>query len=185
MSEPAIVNAVGTANVLQFRVATDELIIDGLLSKLQMMRLVHVTGSAGSKVVQPLVFNTDPASSAYALAVRKPVVPLHYHAIVLASNNAALVLTGARVLKGAHISNDTGSRFFAKLYNKATAPVPNVDTPLLTLMVQTGQHRDIAFPDGGLDFPLGLGIAVVAEIADNDNTAIAVASAGSVDLDYA
>lgn len=95
--------------------------------------------------------------------------PTHY--LSTASNNATLVKTGQVTLASVLAVNTTGTVYYLKLYNKATAPVCGTDVPKWTIPVPASggvASHNIAM---GVLFPLGLGFCLVAGIADNDNTA--------------
>jgi hypothetical protein len=97
-----------------------------------------------------------------------------YKLICAASVNNTLVSTGLRALMGLHISNDTASKIYVKMYNKATAPVAGTDVPVEVFMVPANSFRDI--DSGffhGVGYALGLGFATTGLQADNDTTAVA------------
>lgn len=105
-----------------------------------------------------------------------------YHKVSAASNNAASVKGAAGQVYGVQGFNVAGYPVYVKLYDKATAPNPAADTPLRTVPMQSGVRCDDDIFQG-LTFALGIGIAIVKGIADNDNTSVA-ASDCVVDVDY-
>lgn len=130
------------------------------------------------------IYNADPASTSYGLPVR----PLRdavstFHAIAAASNNATVVKNSAANLKAIRIANQVDTWIFFKTFNKATNPVPGSDTVKNTYAVQAGQRVDIIISDGGIAFSAGLAYAIVAGMADADNTAVVV-NACTIDLEY-
>lgn len=105
-----------------------------------------------------------------------------YHKVAAASTNAANIKASAGTVYGIHVYNASGAQLFVKVFNKATAPTPGSDTPIRTVGVQAGQRADDALTLG-LPCSLGIGIAIVLGIADNDSAAVAAGSC-VVDLDY-
>jgi hypothetical protein len=89
-----------------------------------------------------------------------------------ASTNSTLVKAGRVELTALNASNSTATAYFLKLYDKATAPICNVDVPKLTLVVPPIANGGQATPDlgGGLLFSLGLGFCLTGAISDSDNS---------------
>lgn len=90
----------------------------------------------------------------------------------------------AKLLVGAHLSNVASTMAWVKFYNKQSCA--NTDTPLLAVMVPgntSGAGREVMLPPMGKAFGTALCIRIVANIADNDATAITPATI-IVDLDY-
>lgn len=71
---------------------------------------------------------------------------------------------------------------WVKLYNKATAPT-TADVPLVKYAVAAGVNNLPRSIDRGLNFPLGLGIAITTNAGDSDDTPVAL-SAVSVNIFY-
>lgn len=101
------------------------------------------------------------------------------HLISAAGTNATLTKASAGSVWSAHITNLALYPVYLKFFNKATAPIPGTDTPVLTFGCQNGVaaaivegQRDIAFPVG-MNFGLGIGFAITKGIADLDATAVA------------
>lgn len=93
----------------------------------------------------------------------------------LASNNAANIKTTAgRVFSISGISTIATVRW-VKLFDTTGAPNPAAQNPLYIFPAQLAANGSFSFnlPAGGLYFPTGIGIALVANPADLDNTAIA------------
>lgn len=105
------------------------------------------------------------------------------HALSAANTNAANVKAQAGRVFVINAINTVASIRYLKLYNKATAPAPASDTPLKTYQIPASGTLSVSIPNG-IGFSNGIGIAVVAGIADNDATAI---GAGDIllDLSYA
>jgi hypothetical protein len=94
--------------------------------------------------------------------------------ISAATTNSTLVLTGARNLIDMTISNDTATKVFVKLYNKATAPTVGTDVPFYVVMVPA--NTTIVYTNPymyGMNFSLGLGFGITGLSADADTTAVA------------
>jgi hypothetical protein len=104
-------------------------------------------------------------------------VPLGY--LSAATNNSTLVIAGnpksggGVLLKALVVVNTTGTLYYLKLYDKATAPVCGTDTPKwrVPLPGSASNPAPVALPSEGLMFPLGLGFCIVANLVDSDNTA--------------
>lgn len=79
--------------------------------------------------------------------------------------------SGGRVY-GIEAFNTSASVKFLKLYNKATAPVPGTDTPVMTLALAVGQNT-FRYGDIGITFLTGIGFGLTGLVADNDATALA------------
>lgn len=104
-----------------------------------------------------------------------------YHVVSAGSNNAAVIKAAAGTMYGWAIGSVTGVVRFVKLYDKATTPAPGSDTPTLSIEVPgntSGTGTNFCFTPG-IKFTTGIGIAVVANMTDTDNTAI---GAGEIDI---
>lgn len=97
--------------------------------------------------------------------------PSTLHAVAAASNNATSIKAAAGQLYAVRVFNNATYPVYVKFYNKATAPNPAADTPVLTVGVQAGTARDVVMPKG-FPFATGIGMAIVKGIADNDNTSV-------------
>lgn len=100
-----------------------------------------------------------------------------FHKLATASDNAALISAGAHTLCYLSTSNTTATVYYVKIYDKATTPAPSTDTPVLTIMVPastSGTGNNPQMGAFGTAITLGLGIAIVANAADNDDTNAAV-----------
>lgn len=95
--------------------------------------------------------------------------------ISAATTNATLVKGSTGKIIGGSIANTSASWRYVKLYNKATAPIPGTDTPVLTLAVQPGGRLDLGqvCDQYGISFATGIGYALTGAAADADTTAIA------------
>lgn len=132
------------------------------------------------------VQNSDPAATDYGLTVRMIRMPcLTYSVISDASDNAAFIKAAAGVVYGFEIYNNATYQIFVKLYNKATAPAPATDSALLVRRIGVQQGiTERFFIDRGLSgFTSGIGIAIVQNIGDTDDTAV-LAGDCVVNIDY-
>lgn len=74
-----------------------------------------------------------------------------------ANTNAVLIASGKGTLTGWQGSNVSGSEYYVKFYDKATAPVVGTDVPVLTIRLPTQEK----FPDlPPLTYVNGLGMAI-------------------------
>jgi hypothetical protein len=194
--------------------AADEVTYSGDTAVVQLMRLVGVTGSEGSKTVTEVmgtagspgtaVVTIQGVGSGTAVPVSIASVPSHAvtnagtfavqntaatvsstsHAVLAASTNATSVKGSAGTLYSASVYNKSATPFYLKFYNKATSPTVGTDTPILVIGVEAGTAQHVQLPQGGLAFGTGIAYAVTGGIANADTTAVA-ASDGVVGLIYA
>ena len=109
-----------------------------------------------------------------------------YKLISLATTNANVVkASGGNLYSIVAIGLSSTVRFL-KLYNKATAPSVGTDIPLMTIPVPSNtQGAGVAIPFSmGVNFPLGIAIAITSGAADNDTGAI-LAGEVVINLTYA
>jgi hypothetical protein len=89
-----------------------------------------------------------------------------------ASNNALVVqATPGRVTGGYAINTNAAVRYL-KLYNKATAPDPATDTPVMVIPLPPSVAVPLKF-GAGLGFATGIGMLLVTGVANTNNTAVA------------
>jgi hypothetical protein len=93
-----------------------------------------------------------------------------YSALTTAGTNAALIISGSRCVTTVAIYNPTSTPAFVKFYNKATAPTPGTDVPVLTYPIPANSTVTDGFTYGLRGFPLGIGIAVTGAMADSDTS---------------
>lgn len=109
-----------------------------------------------------------------------------YKLISLATTNANVVkASGGNLYSIVAIGLSSTVRYL-KLYNKATAPIVGTDIPVMTIPIPANtQGAGISIPFSmGVNFPLGISIAITAGSADNDSVAI-LANEVLVNLTYA
>ena len=61
---------------------------------------------------------------------------------------------------------------YVKLYNKASAPTVGTDVPVLTIPVPAGGPVNLPFGATGHRFATGIALAITANAADSDTTAV-------------
>lgn len=156
---------------------------------------VRMTGYTSGTVNGTLELYTSPASLTYigvnanqngtwnvGMSPNTSGGTSNYHVVSAASTNAANVKSSAGQVYGWDAYNAAASVRYIKLYNKSTAPVPGTDTPIRTIAIPAGQ-KAFNVIENGMPFSNGIGIAIVAGIADSDATVIS-ASDVVLDLDY-
>lgn len=109
-----------------------------------------------------------------------------YKLISLATTNANVVKASGGNLYSIVAIGLTSTVRYLKLYNKATAPTVGTDVPLMTIPIPANtQGAGIAIPFSmGVNFPLGIAIAITSGLADN-NTGAILANDVVVNLTYA
>lgn len=109
-----------------------------------------------------------------------------YKLISLASTNANVVKATPGNLYSIVAIGLTSTVRYLKLYNKATTPSVGTDVPVMTIPIPANtQGAGIAIPFSmGVNFPLGIGIAITSGSADN-NTGVILAGDVIVNLTYA
>jgi hypothetical protein len=98
-----------------------------------------------------------------------------YNLIAAATTNANLIQATPARITTVQVYNAAGTFRVVKLYNKITAPVPASDQALIMAAIQipAGQSKEINYTIDGIQFTLGLGIAITGAAPLNDATAIA------------
>jgi hypothetical protein len=91
-----------------------------------------------------------------------------YSYLSAASNNSTLVYAGPNLVQALFVINTTGTVYYLKLYDKATAPTCGTDTPKWRIPLPI--NAATAVPTEGLQFNLGTGFCIVANLVDSDNT---------------
>lgn len=113
-------------------------------------------------------------SSATPLPVHDagPAPPSFLRLQAAATTNAASIKNTPTVLKSICLTNNTTSNRYLKLYDKASAPTVGTDAPKFVLCLSGGAaFAPDETPEGGIQFTLGLAIAMTAGTgADSDTT---------------
>lgn len=94
-----------------------------------------------------------------------------------ATNNAQIVRQNGTKVITVNAFNAGVAAAYLKLYNKAALPVPGTDIPVHVIAIPVASNSlpiDLT-EKTAMQFPLGLGLAIVAGAADTDNTAVAAA----------
>ena len=84
----------------------------------------------------------------------------------------SIVKASAAILTEVTISNVTAATIYLKLYNKASAPTVGTDIPVMTVAVTAGATLPVRFGTIGKRFGVGIGLAITANAAASDTTAI-------------
>lgn len=97
-----------------------------------------------------------------------------YKLTSLASTNANVVKASGGNLYSIVAIGLTSTVRYLKFYNKASAPTVGTDTPIMTIPVPANlQGAGIAIPFSmGVNFPLGIAIAITSGVADTDTGAV-------------
>jgi hypothetical protein len=95
-----------------------------------------------------------------------------YHKVSAASTNADTIKASAGVVTGYHVGNNGTAIRYVKLYNLAANPTVGTSVPVVTLLVPKGSGANIPL-DPPLGFDVGIAIAITANMADSDATAVA------------
>lgn len=134
----------------------------------------------GTYATEPIpgsqVTGTQPVSGSVTVsgtATNTPATPTPIAINSAATTNASVVKASAGTLFGLTLWNNGAAAAFVKLFNKATAPVPGTDTPVMVIPIGAGAMVQLNFSDLGHRFATGIGIAITNLQADLDATAIA------------
>ena len=90
-----------------------------------------------------------------------------------ATTNATSVKAATGTLCNVAVSNINAAARFLKLYNKASAPTVGTDVPVLTIPIPATSVVNVLASDNGIQFPLGIALAITAAATDSDTTAVA------------
>ena len=150
----------------------------------QLEQLSKVTGNNSNVTVDNTGANPVPISPRPNTTGSNGTTP--YKLISLATTNANVVKASGGNLYSIVAIGLTSTVRYLKLYNKATAPTVGTDIPLMTIPVPANtQGAGIAIPFSmGVNFPLGIALAITSGLADN-NTGAILANDVVVNLTYA
>jgi hypothetical protein len=97
-----------------------------------------------------------------------------YKLISLATTNASIVKSSGGNLYSIVAIGLTSTVRYLKLYNKATAPTVGTDVPVMTIPIPANtQGAGISIPFSmGVNFPIGISLAITGTAVDNGTTAI-------------
>jgi hypothetical protein len=109
-----------------------------------------------------------------------------YKLISLGTTNSTVVKSVGGSLHSVIAIGLTSTVRYLKFYNKATAPIVGTDIPVMTIPIPANtQGAGIVIPfSTGVDFQLGIGIAITSESSDSDTAAV-VAGDVIINLTYA
>lgn len=135
----------------------------------------------GTYATEPIpgaqISGTQPVSGTVTANQGTLTAPTASNVNSAASTNATVVKASAGTLYNVTVSNTGAAARYVKFYNKATAPTVGTDTPVFTIQVAAGATLSIPFGTTGHRFATGIGLAITANAADSDTTAV---SAGEV-----
>jgi hypothetical protein len=93
-------------------------------------------------------------------------MPSTYSAISAASNNATVVKATPGKVYRVQVGNNNAAIRYLKLYEKATAPAPASDTPVLRYVLPAASSQQIAVDR---HFAAGIAFVIVTGGADTNN----------------
>ena len=95
-----------------------------------------------------------------------------------ATTNATNLKASAGAVYGLYIMNTSAATKYVRLFNKASAPTPGTDTPIMVIAVPATSSKEVDIPLG-IVFSTGIGYTITNAAAVLDATAVA---AGDVQL---
>lgn len=145
----------------------------------------HTSGTAaytllpGSYATEPIpavqITATQPVSGTVTANQGAFAAPTASNINSAATTNATSVKASAGTVYSVTASNTAASLRYVKLYNKASAPTVGTDVPVLTIVVPAGTTVNLPFGATGHRFAIGIALAITANAADSDTTAIGAA----------
>lgn len=112
-----------------------------------------------------------------------PAAPTSHNANAAATTNATNVKNAAGTIYNLTVSNVSAAIKYVKLYNKASAPVPGTDTPILVIPVPATSVLVLPISAQGMRFSTGISYAITNAIGLLDATAVAVGDV-QIKIDY-
>jgi hypothetical protein len=127
--------------------------------------------------IGPVTLNAETTKKIGNVGIETSGTPTYQKFISATTTNATAVSNAPANLSILHIVNTgDGVRFF-KLYNKASAPTVGTDVPLITIGIPAVSSSSFTLPAlVGIDFSIGISFAITLGAADNNTTALTVAS---------
>ena len=145
-------------------------------------RITDGTTQAAVKAASTAAVAADPGL-VVTLSPNLPVPTVHTLTSA-ATTNATSVKASAGRVTALVLTNLTGTVFFFKMFQKATAPTVGTDIPVLTVSVPVSAVPYVLpLSDLGLQFGTGIAYSITNLIADTDATAI-TAGACKVMMNY-
>lgn len=149
------------------------------VNALKYFRVRATAWTSGTQVwtMIPGAYATEPIPAAQ-ISGTQPVsvtAPIASNVNSAASTNATVVKASAGTLYSVTVSNTGAAARYVKFYNKATAPTVGTDVPVFTIQVASGATLNVPFGTTGHRFATGIGLAITANAADSDTTAVGAA----------
>ena len=91
-----------------------------------------------------------------------------------ASTNLTSVASKPSVLTGWYIMNTATATRYVRIYDKATAPVPSTDVPVLRLPLPAGEGSNISLSASTPWLKNGIAFDITGGPLDTDTTAVAL-----------
>lgn len=142
----------------------------------------HTSGTAtwkiqrGTYATEPVpaaqISGTQPVSGTVTANQGTLITPTASNINSAASTNATSVKASAGTVYSITASNTGASPSYVKLYNKASSPTVGTDVPVLTIPVPAGGVVNVPFGTTGHRLATGIALAITANAADSDTTAI-------------
>lgn len=139
---------------------------------------------AGQALAASIVNTPSVTISGTPAVVATPATPTTLSVNAAATTNATLVKNAAGVLYGLALSNSGAAACTVKLYNKATAPVPGTDIPVLSVVMPAESVQALNLGAVGLRFATGIGMAITLNATDADTTALGATPLVKANLTY-
>lgn len=103
--------------------------------------------------------------------------------VTTATTNPLLIKNSQSTLYGVMCYNTGVTAIYVKIYAQGSTPVPGTNTPQEVIGLNPTSQTSINYPAVGVNFPSGLGMAITANPALLDNTAV-TAGAGFCNVFY-
>jgi hypothetical protein len=131
---------------------------------------ITTTGSAAPGSYTLTIQGTD-GTLTHTTTVTLVVLGPTFRLIALGTTNANAVKLSSGQIIGWYLFNASGATRYLKFYNKASAPTVGTDTPTQTIAVPSGAATNVKF-EPGIAFSTGIALAITANAADADTTAV-------------
>jgi hypothetical protein len=159
-----------------------EMSVNGL-AFVRVRATAHTSGTAtwkfqrGSYATEPIpaaqVSGTQPVSGTVTANQGTFTAPTASNINSAASTNLTSVKASAGTVYNMAIFNGGAGAAYVKLYNKASAPAPATDTPVLVIPVAAGAMIAVNFGVTGHRFGTGIALSITGAVGDTDTTAVA------------
>ena len=145
---------------------------------------VQAIGFLSQQVYSSPTLSVQQNSAASFLATVTPTTPTQHTLSAAATINATSVKTSAGTIYGLVLTNMSGGVQYFKLYNKASAPAPATDTPVMVIRLAAGSTLDVALGVLGARFTTGIAYCITTGTADTDTTALGAVGDSRVLMNY-